>query len=185
MAESFGSRLVHAFNAFFNRDPTEYQVDVGRGQVYRADRKRFTRGNERSMLTSVFNRIALDVESIDIKHVKLDDDGRFLEEIDSGLNNCLNLEANIDQTGRVFKRDLVISMLDEGVVAAVPVDTTLDPNKTGAYDILTMRTGKIVDWYPKHVKVNVYNDRTFELIFDVFSTLISLLASRLSFYNIR
>lgn len=162
MAESFGSRLVHAVNAFFNRDPTEYQVDVGRGQVYRADRKRFTRGNERSMLTSVFNRIALDVESIDIKHVKLDDDDRFLEEIDSGLNNCLNLEANIDQTGRAFKRDLVISMLDEGVVAAVPVDTTLDPNKTGAYDILTMRTGKIVDWYPQHVKVNVYNDRTGE-----------------------
>ena len=162
MAESFGSRLVHAWNAFFNRDPTEYYADVGGGQVYRADRKRFTRGNERSMLTSVFNKIAIDVESISMKHVRLDDNGRFLEEIDSGLNNCLNLEANIDQTSRAFKRDLVMSMFDEGVVAAVPIDTTLDPNKTGAYDIITMRTGKITDWYPQHVKVNVYNDRTGE-----------------------
>ena len=160
---SFGSRLKHAWNAFFSRDPTQLystNIDIGPGSYYRPDRTRFSRSTERSLVTSIFNRLALDVASVDIEHVRLDDEGRFKEVIDSGLNNCLTLEANIDQTGRAFIQDIVMSMLDEGVVAIVPTDTSIDPNKTGSYDIETMRTGKIREWYPQYVKVNVYNEKT-------------------------
>ena len=160
MEQSFGSRLKHAWNAFFNRDPTLDMRDLGVSYSYRPDRVRFTRGNERSIVTSIYNRIALDVAAITIQHVRLDENGRFLSVIESGLNNCLTLEANIDQTGRAFIQDVVMSMFDEGCVAIVPVDTTDNPEETGAYDINTMRTGKILEWYPRHVKVRVYNDRT-------------------------
>ena len=161
MELALGNRLKHAFNAFMNRDPTYYR-NIGSGYSIRPDRPRLSRGNERSIVTSIFNRIAIDVASIDIKHCRLDNNGRFIEEIDSGLNNCLGLEANIDQTGRAFIQDIVMSMLDEGCVAIVPVDTTLNPKITNSYDILSMRTGKIIGWYPAHVKVRVYNDKTGE-----------------------
>lgn len=161
MGESIGARLKHAWNAFTSRDPTT-ERDTGPSYYYRPDRPRFSRGNERSIVTSVYNRIALDVAAIDIKHTRLDENGRYMEDIDSGLNNCLNLEANIDQTGRAFMQDVVMSMMDEGCVAIVPVDTTLNPLYTGGYDINSMRVGKIVQWYPRHVKVRVYNDKTGE-----------------------
>ena len=159
---TLGSRIKNAWNAFFSREPTELYSynNVGIGSYYRPDRPRFRRGNERSIVTSIFNRLALDVASVDIKHVRLDEEGRFKEEIDSGLNNCLTLEANIDQTGRALVQDIVMSMLDEGVVAVVPVETTVNPNKTSSYDICNMRVGKIMEWYPQHVKVNLYNEYT-------------------------
>lgn len=160
MEVSVSSRLKHAWNAFFNRDPTSYYRDIGISYGNRPDRARLTRGNERSIITSVYNRIAMDAASINIQHVRLDDNGRFLSIIESGLNNCLTLEANTDQTGRAFIQDVIISMLDEGCVAIVPVDTTDDPEVTGSYDIETMRTGKILEWYPQHIKVRVYNERT-------------------------
>ena len=160
MEVSFSSRLKHAWNAFLSRDPTGDYRDTGMGYSYRPDRVRFSRGNERSIVTSTYNRIALDAASIDIIHARLDEDGRFISEINSGLNNCLNLEANIDQTGRAFVQDIVMSMLDEGSVAIVPVDTSVDPKVTSSYDIFTMRTGKIIEWRPTTVKVRLYNDRT-------------------------
>ena len=159
---TFGSRIKHAFNAFMNRDPTPDYRNIGPGHSVRPDRPRFTRGNERTIVTSIYNRIAIDVASINISHCRIDDDNRFVGTISSSLNNCLNLEANIDQTGRAFMQDIVMSMLDEGSVAIVPVETTFDPKKTGSYDIMSMRTGKILEWYPNHVKVRVYNDRTGE-----------------------
>lgn len=159
MNTSIGSRLKHAWNAFFNKDPTYYH-DIGSGYSYRPDRPRLTRGNEKTIVNSVYNRIALDVAAVDIMHVRLDENGRYLESIDSGLNNCLTLEANIDQSGRDFIHDVVMSMLDEGCVAVVPVDTNIKPNVGGAFDIMTMRTGKILEWYPQHVRVRVYNERT-------------------------
>lgn len=160
---SFGSRIKHAWNAFFSRDPTEAYVqnyDVGIGSYYKPDRIRLSRGNERSIVTSIFNRISIDVAAIDIKHVKLDEEERYKEEIKSKLDNCLTLEANIDQTNRSFIQDICMSMFDEGVVAVVPIETTANPNKTEGYDIYEMRTGKIIQWYPEHVKVNIYNERT-------------------------
>ena len=160
MDETFGTRLKHAWNVFMNRDPTLYYRELGMGYSYRPDRPRFTRGNERSIVTSVYNRIALDVAAINIQHVRLDNDGRFLSVIESSLNQCLSLAANTDQTGRAFLQDVVMSMMDEGCVAIVPVDTDDDPDMTGSYKIETMRTGKILDWYPEHVKVRVYNERT-------------------------
>lgn len=162
MEMSFGSRLAHAWNAFFNRDPPRYYQSLGPSYSYRPDRPFFTRGNERSIITSIYNRIALDAASIAIQHVRVDDSGRFKEVINSGLNDCLTLEANVDQTGRAFIQDAVMSMLDEGVVALVPVDTTLDPELTGGWDVTSMRTGKVLDWYPKHVQVRVYNERSGE-----------------------
>ena len=159
---SFGSRLKHAWNAFTNRDPTSKGIGPGVGYSYRPDRPRFTRGNEKSLTTSVYNRIALDVAAIGIKHCKLDKNNRYIEDVNSGLNNCINLEANIDQTGRSFIQDVVMSMLDEGCVAIVPVDTTFNPNDTNSYDIQTMRTAKIIEWKPTSVKVRIYNDRTGE-----------------------
>lgn len=160
MELSVGSRLKKVWNVFRNKDPSYEYRDIGVSYSYRPERVRFTRGNERTIINSIYNRIALDVSSITIQHVRLDDNGRYLNTIDSGLNNCLTLEANIDQTGREFIQDVVMSMFDEGCVAIVPVDTTDDPTNTGSYDINTMRTGKILEWYPRHVKVRVYNDRT-------------------------
>ena len=156
------SRLKRAWNAFTkNRDPTDIQYpSVGMGCFYRPDRVRFTRGNERSIVTSVYNRIAMDVASISIKHCRIDKNGRYIEDIKSGLNDCLTVEANIDQTGRSFIQDVVMSMFDEGSVAIVPVDTSFDPRNSSSYDILSMRTGQILEWYPAYVKVRVYNDRT-------------------------
>ena len=159
MDQTFGSRLKHAWNAFRNRDPTSLYRDYGYSYSYRPDRVRFTRGNERTIITSIYNRIAIDIASVDIKHCRLDENNRFVEEINSGLNSCLNLEANLDQTGRAFKQDIVMSMFDEGCVAIVPTDTTANPKLTSSYDILTMRTGKILEWYPEHVKVRIYNEK--------------------------
>lgn len=161
MEISLRSRLKHAYNAFTNnRDPTTRYAPSGASYSYRIDRPRFSRGNERSIVTSVYNRIALDVSAIDIQHCKLDENGRFTEVIDSKFNNCLTLEANIDQTARAFWQDVVISMFDEGVVAIVPTDTTANPSLTDAYDIGKMRTGKVTEWFPQHVRVRVYNEQT-------------------------
>lgn len=156
----FIDRLQHGWNAFMSRAPTGSYYDIGQSYSYRPDRVILTRGNERSIITSVYNRIALDVSAINIKHCRLDNNDRYMSVIDSGLNSCLNLEANIDQTGRAFIQDIVMSMLDEGCVAIVPVDTSIDPKVSSSYDILSMRTGKILDWYPEHVKVRLYNERT-------------------------
>lgn len=160
MELSFSSRLRHAWDVFRNREPTYDYRDTGPASSFRPDRIRLSGGNERSIVTSIFNRIALDVSSINIKHCRIDENGRFKESINSSLDNCLNLEANIDQTGRAFMQDVVMSMLDEGCVAIVPTDTTLDPITTTSYDIQTMRTGKILEWYPSHVRVRVYNEKT-------------------------
>ena len=154
------TQIRHGWNAFLNRDPTVNYRNIGSEYSYRPDRPRLTRGNERSIVTSVYNRIALDVASIDIKHCKLDENGRFISVVNSALNNCLTLEANIDQTSRAFIQDIVMSMLDEGCVAIVPIETDIDPNSTDSYKIFSMRTGKILGWYPSHVKVRVYNENT-------------------------
>ena len=154
------NRLQHAWNAFLNRDPTYWRASYGPASYYRPDKIRPTMGNERSMVSSVYNRIALDVAYIDIFHARLDDDGRYTEQISSGLNECLKLSANVDQTGKAFIQDIVMSMMDEGVVAIVPVDTTINPEKSGSFDILSMRTGKIKEWYPEHVTVELYNEKT-------------------------
>ena len=160
MEKSLGTRLKHAWNAFRNRDPTMDFRDSGTAYYYRPDRPRFTRGNERSITTSVLNRIALDASAIDILHVRLDNNGRFLETVDSGLNNCLTLSANVDQTGRALKQDIIMSMLDEGCVAIIPTDTTTDPKKSDSYRIDAMRVGKIIQWRPHHVQVRAYNENT-------------------------
>lgn len=154
------TQIRHGWNAFLNRDPTGNYRNIGPEYSYRPDRPRLTRGNERSIVTSVYNRIALDVASIDIKHCRLDENGRFISVVNSALNNCLSLEANIDQTSRAFIQDIVMSMLDEGCVAIVPIETDVDPNSTDSYKIFSMRTGKILGWYPSHVKVRVYNENT-------------------------
>lgn len=159
MEMSFGSRLKHAWNAFTGNVQMNYR-DLGMSYSYRADRPRLTRGNERSIVTSVYNRIALDVAALNFQHIRLDENGRFLSVIEDGLNNCLTLEANIDQTARSFIQDVVISMFDEGSVAIVPVDTTTDPNVSGSYDIQTMRVGQILDWYPQYIRVRLYNEQT-------------------------
>lgn len=155
----FFNRIQRGWNAFANRDPTNNYNDTGMSYFYRPDRPRFTRGNERSIVTSVYNRIALDASAINIQHVRMDDNGRFSSVIESGLNNCLTLDANVDQTGRAFIQDAVMSMLDEGCVALVPIETDRDPD-TGSFEIYSIRTGKIIEWRPKTVKVRVYNART-------------------------
>lgn len=161
MENTIGSRLKHAWNAFINnRDPTASFRDIGGGYSYRPDRPRLTRGNERSIVTSVYNRIALDVAAINIQHCKLDENGRLLSTMDSKLNKCLTLEANLDQTGRAFIQDAVMSMLDEGCVAIVPVETTDNPMFTESYDIGSLRTAKVLEWFPRHVRVRLYNERT-------------------------
>lgn len=156
----FMDRLQHSWNAFMNKDPTPQYRDTGPGYSYRPDRPRLSRGNERSIVTSLFNRVALDVAALNITHCRVDENGRFLSSVESTLNKCLNLEANLDQTGRAFIQDVVMSMLDEGCVAIVPVETDIDPAKSASFDILSMRTGKIIEWYPKHVRVQVYNENT-------------------------
>lgn len=157
MEMSFGSRIKHAWNAFNGSTQMDYR-NLGMSYAYRADRPRLSRGNERSIVTSVYNRIALDVAALKIQHIRLDKNERFISVIQDGLNNCLTVEANIDQTARAFIQDVVISMFDEGSVAIVPVDTTTNPNITGSYDIQSMRVGQILDWYPMHVRVRVYNE---------------------------
>lgn len=162
MGLNLGARLKHAYNAFTNRDPTGSYISIGPGYSSRPDRPRMSHGNEKSIVTSIVNRIALDVASVEIRHCRLDDDGRYVEEINSGLNKCLKLEANIDQTSRAFIQDLVISAFDEGAVAIVPVDTTLNPEVTDSWDVQSMRAGKILEWYPEKVLIRVYNERTGE-----------------------
>lgn len=162
MEFSLGDRLKHAWNAFTSRSPTAYQYrDIGTSTMYNPDRTRFSRGNERTIVTAIYNRIAMDVAQTNIRHVNIDpENGRYLEDRKSGLNNCLSVEANKDQTGRAFIQDIVVSMFDEGCVAVVPIDTDIDPYGSNSYDILSMRVGKIIEWYPDNVKVEVYNDRT-------------------------
>lgn len=159
MGNSFGERLRHAWNAFNGNQQIQYR-DIGSSYSYRPDRVRLSCRNERSIVTSVYNRIAMDIAAIKIRHVYTDDDGNFVSFINSGLDNCLSFEANIDESGRSFIQDVVLSMLDEGVVAIVPIDTDIDPDITKGYDVLSMRTGQIIDWYPRHVRVRVYDDRT-------------------------
>ena len=160
MAKSFGERLKHAWNVFKNRDPTYEWQDIGVSSYYRPDRIRMRYGGEKTIINSIYNRIATDAAAIHIQHARLDENGRFAETIKSGLNNCLNVEANIDQSGRAFIQDAVLTMLDEGVIALVPIETTRDPDVTQSYDINTIRVGKIVEWHPQHVKVNLYNEIT-------------------------
>ena len=159
MANNIVNRFKHAWNAF-TRDPTQNSYNIGPSYGARPDRTRLSLGSERSIISSVYTRIGIDVAATGIQHVRLDPNGRYLETIDSGLNNCISVEANIDQSGRSFLQDVVMSMFDEGVVAIVPIDTTLNPAVSTSYDIQTMRTGKIVSWFPNHVRVNIYNDRT-------------------------
>lgn len=156
----FRSRVKNAWNVFMNKDPSRRYADYGPGYAQRPDRPRFTRGNERSIVTSVYNRIALDVAAVAIRHVRLDENGRYLEDMNSDLNNCLSLEANVDQTARAFIQDVVISMLDEGCVAIVPIETDVDPDDNSSFKIFSMRTGQILQWMPQHIRVRVYNDRT-------------------------
>lgn len=152
-------RLKHAWNTFKNKDPTQVNWNIGPSYGYRPDRMRYTRGNERSIVTAVYNRIAMDVAAVNLKHIRLDENDRYKETIDSGLNNCLSVEANLDQTGRAFIQDLVASMLDEGCVAAVPTDADDEPEDSGNFKVYTLRTGKILEWYPRYVKVEVYNEQ--------------------------
>lgn len=155
---TFSDRLKHAWNAFMNRDPPKFNLGVANS--YRPDRPRFTRGKERTIITSIYNRVAMDCAAVRLEHVKLDEEERYVETMKSDLNNCLILEANLDQTSRAFIQDIVMSMFDEGVVAVVPVDTNVTIQNGNAFDIQSMRTGKVVEWYPKHVKVRLYNEKT-------------------------
>ena len=162
MALTFGERLKHSWNAFMNKDPTEdrrYET-MGPMTTRHPDQLRLSRGNEKTIVTAIYTRIAMDIAALKCEHVKVDENGRYVETVDSGLNYVLSTEANIDQTSRAFMQDVVMSMFDEGVVAIVPIDTTINPNKSGSYDIKTMRVGKIVAWFPEYVKINLYNDRT-------------------------
>lgn len=154
-----GNRFRRAWNVFKNKDPT-YYYDLGPSYGSRPERTRYRRGGERSIAISVYNRIAIDASSVDIRHVRLDKNGRFTDTINSGLNDCLSTSANIDQTGRAFIQDAVMSMMDEGCVALVPVvvDTDDEPKNAGAFDVLELRTGKITEWYPRHVRVELYNE---------------------------
>lgn len=161
MPDSILTRIRSAWNIFRygERMPTDYQ-DLGVGYGYRPDRVQMFLSNQTSTISSVYNRIGIDVAAIAIQHVRTDENGQYVDAIPSGLNNCLTVEANIDQTGRAFIQDVVMSMCDEGTVAIVPIDTTIDPNVSGSYDVLTMRTGRILQWYSNHVQVEVYNRRT-------------------------
>lgn len=154
------NRLKNSWNAFRNRDPTMFYSEPGISYTYRPDRPRFSRGNERTIATSVFNKIAMDVAAIDIRHCRVDDNGRYIEDIKSDFNECLTLEANIDQTHRAFIQEAVMSMFDEGVIAIVPIETKGDPILSTSFDIKSIRTGKIIEWFPRSVKVEVYNDQT-------------------------
>ena len=158
----FINRLKHGWNAFMNKDPTPYQTGLGAASYDNPSRPRLTMGNERSIITTIYNRISTDVASVDIEHVILDDNKRFTDNVDDGLNYCLTTEANIDQASRAFKQDIVLKLLDEGCVAIVPVDTTMDPVHGNIYDIQSMRTAKIINWYPRSIRVRIYNDHTGE-----------------------
>lgn len=155
-----GTRFKNAWNVFTNRDPTKYNTPYQASYAYRPDRPRFSRGNEKSLATSVYNKISLDVAAVDFRHCKLDKDGRYTGDKDSYLNDVLRIEANLDQTARAFIQDVVMSLLDEGVVACVPIETDYDVDMTSGFDICTMRTAKILEWKPATIKVRVYNDRT-------------------------
>lgn len=166
MADTFGSRIKHAWNAFRNKEEEEesgayfrHPAEYGMSYGFRPDRARFAVHSERSIISSIYTRISIDVASINIWHVRMDDEDRFAERIQSGITNCLTIEANIDQAARAFRQDIIMTLLDKGVCAIVPVDTTLNPNLTGGYDVKTMRVGEIVQWYPEHVKVSVYNEK--------------------------
>ena len=152
-------RFKSAWNAFSNREPTISYREVGPGYSYRPDRTRYSRGHEKTLINSIINRIAMDAAAINIHHIRLDKNERFKEIIKSGLNTCLTIEANIDQTGRAFRHDMIMSMLDEGCVAVVPIDTTVNPTKSDSYSIESMRVGKILEWFPSYVRIQVYNDR--------------------------
>ena len=156
----FVERIRNSWNAFRNRDPTIFYNEPGMSYTYRPDRVRFSRGNERSIVTSVYNKIAMDVAAVDIRHCRIDQNGRYIEDVNSDLNNCLTLEANIDQTHRSFRQDVVMSMFDEGAVAIVPIEAKGDPMLGTAFDIKSMRVAKIVEWFPRSVKVEVYNEWT-------------------------
>lgn len=153
-----GDRLAHAWNAFMNRDPTTSNIYSGSSYFNRPDRTRLRTGTERSIINAIYNRLSLDTASMDIRHIRLDDNGRYIETIDSYFNECLTLSANMDQTSRMFMQDVAMSLLDEGSVAIVPVDTTFNPNITSSYDILSLRTGKILEWFPQNVKIRVYDE---------------------------
>ena len=157
---NLSSRIKQAWNAFRNRDPTMFYNEPGMSYTHRPDRVRLSRGNERTIATSVFNKIAIDVAAVDIRHCRVDDNGRYVEDLKTDLNECLTLEANIDQSHRTFKQEAVMSMFDEGVIALVPIETKGDPILSNSFDIKSMRTGKIVEWFPRSVKVEVYNDIT-------------------------
>lgn len=158
----FASRIKHAWNAFLNLDLEEQFRSYGSGSSYgvRPDRVRLNVSNERSIISSIYTRLSIDTAAVDIRHVRLDDDKRYLDDIDSGLNNCLTLEANLDQAARAFRQDIALTLFDRGVAAIVPVDTTINPSVSGSFDIKTLRVGEIVAWYPKHVRVNLYNEAT-------------------------
>lgn len=157
---SLGERVKNGWNAFLNKDPTRFFYnDLGPAYTYRPDKQRFFIANEKTIVSSIYTKLAIDVASISINHVKLDDNGRFSSVVNSGLGNCLTLEANIDQSARTFRQDLAQTLFEQGVVAVVPVDTRLNPLTTESYDIITLRVAAIVEWYPRHVKVSVYNDR--------------------------
>ena len=162
MANTIRERLQHAWNAFRSRDQANgsRNPEAGASYSYRPDRVRLALGNERSIIASVYTRIAIDVSSVSVQHVRLDQNGRFLKKEDSSLNDCLSIEANVDQTGRALLQDAVMSMFDEGVVAIVPTDTSINPAVSGSYEILSLRTGKIVEWFPSFVRVRVYNEKT-------------------------
>lgn len=161
MAKSLITRIQHAWNAFNTRAPTgESYIEIGVGSSNRPDRLLLRSTNERSIIMSVYNRIAMDVASVNLQHVRVDDSGKFKETIQSSLNNILTIEANIDQTTKVFIQDIILSMFDEGCVAVVPIDTTINPKLSGSYEIQTMRTGKILEWYPQHIRVRIYNEKT-------------------------
>lgn len=157
---SFGGKLKHAWNAF--NKPAEYaphSFDYGASYGYKPDRNRLTVSTEKSMLTSIITRLSIDVASVDMQHVKLDENGKFLETIESGLNHCLTVEANTDQAARAFRQDIALTLFDKGVIAIVPVDTTTDPTISGAFEVQTLRVAEVVSWFPKHVRVNVYNEQ--------------------------
>lgn len=162
MGEGLGARLKHAWNAFVdqNEDYRTHSWDMGATYGVRPDRVRLNISNERSIISSIYTRLSIDVAAVDIRHVRLDVAGRYIEDIDSGLNSCLNLEANLDQAARAFRQDIAMTLFDKGVAAIVPVDTSINPEKTGGYDILTLRVGEIVQWYPRHVRVSLYNEAT-------------------------
>ena len=161
MLKNLGGRLMHAWNAFSNREAVYGypQYDFGMGYSIRPDRVRLTLGSERTIVSSIYNQIAIDVSAISVVHARMDQNGRFLESVSSGLNECLSISANVDQSGRNFIQEAVMSLFDEGAIAIVPVDTTVNPQVSGGYDIRSLRTGKILDWFPDHIRVEVYNEK--------------------------